>query len=449
MVMPIRRLLLLWLTAALVCCVTLRFCFPGYLDPFVPFHLDHFSYIGMHVKGYGFGRYFLKYPRPVAHVLIDLCGRLGIHGLLVPLFLLTWLNAALLVLFIERVVAFRVAWLSFVFFLAIAYANPEFYWNVKQDPFSVFAFTFLICTFHAWQSYVETGKRWYLAVILALALLFSFTKESYFLALGLFFLVQRRWAAVAMLAACVAFMGLALFRSSQVWVLAHSATTVTDPYYTSFAGGSVWHGFLKIGKYLAVPAASGAVVLTLIQAARIDRRIFAVSLVAVMMGIASLLPNATLPNHLEAQYCFLGAYFFLTPVLFADRLIPHWWADGVIVFALALVSYQKPLHEVAGWLREQEQITRRMLPELERIQRETKLGEHSLVTGATMFYNPFLGPEFILYEFGGERLWTVVVPDSVAEGQQDTVQLMHAPDVARSGFYDHIFEFSANGGLHK
>jgi hypothetical protein len=242
---------------------------------------------------------------------------------------------------------------------------------------------------------------------------------------------------------------LALFRSSQVWVLAHSATAVTDPYYTSFAAVSIWHGFLKIGKYLAVPAVGGAVVLTLIQAARIDRQILVVSLAAVMMGIASLLPNATLPNHLEAQYCSLGAYFFLTPLLFADRLIPHWWAVGVVVFALALVSYQKPTHEVAGWLREQEQITRRMLPGLERIRRETKAGEHSLITGATMFYDPFLAPEFVFYEFGGDRLWTVVIPDSVAEDQHDTVRLVHAADMPRSGFYDHVFEFSADGGLHK
>ena len=447
--MPIRRLLLLWVTAALVCCVSLRFCFPGYLDPFVPFHLDHFSYIGMHVKGYGFGRYFLKYPRPVAHVLIDLCGRLGVRGLLVPLFLLTWLNAALLVMFVERLTGFRIAWLSFVLFLAIAYANPEFYWNVKQDPFSVFAFTFLLCIFHAWQSYVETGKRWYLVVVLGAALLFSFTKESYFLTLGLFFLVQKRRVAVAMLMVCAAFMGFALFRSSQVWVLAHPATAANDPYFTSFAAGSVWHGFLKIGKYLAVPAVGAAVVVTLVQAARADRRIFTLSLAAVTMGMVSLLPNATLPNHLEAQYCFLGAYFFLTPLLFADRFVPHWWALGVVVFALALVSYQKPVREVAGWLRDQEQIARRMLPELERIRRETKAGDHSLVTGATMFYNPFLAPEFVLYEFGGERLWTVVVPDSMAIGREDTVRLIHAADGEASGSYDHVFEFSTDGGLRE
>ena len=121
----------------------------------------------------------------------------------------------------------------------------------------------------------------------------------------------------------------------------------------------------------------------------------------------------------------------------------------MVVFALALVSYQKPVREVAGWLRDQEQITRRMLPQLQRIRRETKSGEHSLVTGASMFYNPFLAPEFVLYEFGGERLWTVVVPDSVAKGQQDTVRLIHAEDVSGSRSYDHLFEFSADGGLRK
>jgi hypothetical protein len=139
----------------------------------------------------------------------------------------------------------------------------------------------------------------------------------------------------------------------------------------------------------------------------------------------------------------------LTPLLFADRLIPHWRVLGIIVFALALVSYQKPVREVAGWLRDQEQIARRMLPELERIRRETKAGDHSLVTGATMFYNPFLAPEFVLYEFGGECLWTVVVPDSVAIGRFDTVRLVHAADGEASASYNHVFEFSADGGLHE
>ncbi len=447
MVMALRRLLLFWVTAAGVCCLTLRFCFPGYLDPFAPFHLDHFSYIGMHVKGYGFPRYFLKYPRPAAHVLIDLCGRLGVRGLLAPLFLLTWFNAALVATFAERISGTRVAWLSFALFVALAYANPEFYWNVKQDPFSVFSFTFLICIFHAWRSYGETGSRVYLGIILGLALLFSLTKESYFVALALFFLVQRRRAAVVMLVVCCIFMGLALFRAWDVWVLSRPSMNGTEPYYTSFAIGSVWNGFLKIGKYLAVPAVSAAVVLALIQAARTDRRIFVVSLVAVLMAMASLLPNATLPNHLEAQYAFLGAYFFLTPLLFADRLIPGWRWLGWAVFALALLSYQKPRREVAGWLREQEEISRRMLPEMERLRRETKPGDRSLVTGATLFYDPFLAPEFVLYEFGPERLWTVVVPGSLASGEQDSVRLIHSGEAA--GHYDHVFEFRADGGLLK
>src|SRR6267378_4179390 len=103
-----KRLLLLWLLAAFVCGLALRFYFPGYLDPFVPFHLDHYIYIGMHAEGYGISRYFLYYPRPIAHLLIDLCGRLGVHGLLAPLYVLTFLNAALIALYLERVLHTRV-----------------------------------------------------------------------------------------------------------------------------------------------------------------------------------------------------------------------------------------------------------------------------------------------------------------------------------------------------
>src|SRR5215831_18421857 len=111
-----RRLLLLWLCASAVCALALRFFFPGYFDPLIPFHLDHYVYIGMHSEGYGLDRYLFYYPRPVAHVLIDLCGRLGVRGLLAPLYLLTFFNAALCALFLERITNLRITWISFVLF---------------------------------------------------------------------------------------------------------------------------------------------------------------------------------------------------------------------------------------------------------------------------------------------------------------------------------------------
>src|SRR5262249_20348765 len=148
---PLARLLGLVILAACVCALSLRLFFPGYLDPFAVYHVDHFIYIGMAHMGYGaILPYILSYPRPVAHILMHQCGLLGVHGLLVPLFLASFLNAALLALYLERATARRVALPSFVLFTALAYAHPELYWNLKADPFSVFSLTFLLGIAHAW-----------------------------------------------------------------------------------------------------------------------------------------------------------------------------------------------------------------------------------------------------------------------------------------------------------
>jgi hypothetical protein len=447
-----KRLLLLSLLAAFVCGLALRFYFPGYLDPLVPFHLDHYIYIGMHAEGYGISRYFRYYPRPVAHILIDLCGRLGVYGLLAPLYVLTFLNAALIVLYLERILKVRIGWPGLVLFAALGYSNPEFYWNLKQDPFSVFALTFLLCIFHAWQSYIKTGKRIYPIAIVALALLLSLTKESYFGALALFLIIQarERRAALPLLLASAACMGFGVFWSARTWTLFDNKADPGSVYYTSLAPGSLWHGFLKIGKYLAVPAVGVAVIAALVRARQIDRRLFFASSAAVLLGAASLLPNATLPNHLEAQYAFLGGYFFLAPLLFADRLVPSragLLLAGLVIYGLALLSYQRSTRDVAGWLREQEQIARRMLPGIERLKSTTNPGDSSLVIGATMFYDPFLAPEFILSEFGRNRSWTVVVPDNIGESKRYTTQLIHDRNPARLAKYDHLFVFAPDGEL--
>jgi hypothetical protein len=449
------RLLVLWFGAAAVCCLALRFFFPGYFDPLAPFHFDHYIYVGMHAEGYGPLRYIFYYPRPVAHILIDLCGRLGPRGLFVPLYALTWLNATLVVLYLERVTKSRVSWLGFLLFTALAYSNPEFYWNLKDDPFATFSLTFLLGIFHAWESYCHRDNRFYLVLIVVLALLLSLTKESYFVALALFLTIQalyrpqHRTAALSLLAVGIAFMGAAVYRASQLWTLFHGGPEPSNTYYTNLAPGSVWHGFLKIGKYLATPAVGPAVLVGLIQAARTDRRIFWLSLTGVLLGAASLLPNATLPNHLEAMYSFLGAYFFLAPLLFLDRLAPArlQFPVVVVVCGLALLSYRRPIREVAGWLREQEQIARRILPAIERARIETRDGDRSLVVGATMFYDPFLVPEFVLNEFGPKRFWTVVAPSGTPASRRYTTEVFGLGNPLPPQHYDHLFVFAFDGRL--
>jgi len=116
-------LLILGLGAA-VWMLLLRFFFPGYLDPFVPFHTDHFSYLGESADGYGLMRYIWYYPRPLGFVILDLLGRLGTRGMLVPVFALTLVNAALLIRYVERLTARFVSAFTIVFFFILPVLCP-------------------------------------------------------------------------------------------------------------------------------------------------------------------------------------------------------------------------------------------------------------------------------------------------------------------------------------
>src|ERR1043165_4596555 len=84
-----RHFLLILGLCSTVWIALLIFFFPGYFDPFVPFHVDHFSVLGESADGYGLMRYVKYYPRPLGFMISDVIGRLGNRGMLVPIFALT------------------------------------------------------------------------------------------------------------------------------------------------------------------------------------------------------------------------------------------------------------------------------------------------------------------------------------------------------------------------
>jgi hypothetical protein len=453
--------------SAVVAGLSIRFFFPGYFDPFAIYHLDHYIYIGMGSRGYGFGVYFARYPRPIAHVLIDLCGRLGPRWLLMPVFVFSFVNAALLATYLERITKRTIVIPCFLLFAALAYGNPEYYFNLKADPFATFALTFLLCSFHCWQSYAETGKSWLIFVYVALAMLCALTKESYFCALGLFLLIQvlitpqRRKAAIALLVASGCLMLAALYRASQVWTLFGRKPLPGDPYYTNLAPGSVAHGLAKLGASVLFPAIAVALVIILALAWRTSKPLFWTAVAGPVFALMSLLPNSTLPNHLEQQYAWLGAYFLLSPFLFLDRIIPkpdfapkvRYWQVGAAL--AALLVYGATLKEYrararggeASWILLQELNGRRITPGLERLRQAVQSRQSSLVIGLNLPYNPFTVPNFIRGYMGPARYFTVIVPDAIPEATESTTRLIHASNPVRLQTYDHLFVFGEDGSL--
>ena len=73
-------------------------------------------------------------------------------------------------------------------------------------------------------------------------------------------------------------------------------------------------------------------------------------------------------------------------------------------------------------------------------------GEHALVVGPSLPYQPFTIPGYIWKSFGADTQWTVVLPDSFPKTKNLTTEVIHASDVT-SLDYDRIFVFSPDARL--
>jgi drug/metabolite transporter superfamily protein YnfA len=449
----------IWLSlvAAIVGAICLALHFPGYFDPFAVYHTDHFAYVGLHHEGAGAVlRYLRDYPRPFGYMLLHQSGRLGIDGVLAPVFAAGVLNVALAALYVERITRRRVALPCFVFFAALVFANPEFYWGYKNDPLAFFSLTLLLAAFHVWHSYVESGNRLLLAAAAVLFALSSLTKESYFFVLILFQLIQlvlcrehRRGAAFLLLMSggVIAF---ALIRAAR-WAV---ATSVSDVYHRSLDPISLMQGFLTIGRSMVVPAAAISLLALLIAAWRRDRRTFLVMSAALSFAALSILPNATLPNHLFPHYAALGLAFVFAPVLLIDRSVPSRtsWQVAVsvvclVVYAGVLAGYRSSIRGAAGWVRSQEVLTRQLIETFDSMTSQMSPGETALVTGMTMPFNPFLVPYFVYGEMCGHCFWTVTVGREIKESRERNVRLIHADNQALLEHYDRLFAVASDGTL--
>ena len=455
-----KHFLLTLALGAAVWILLLRSFFPGYLDPFVPFHMDHFSYLGESADGYGLMRYIWYYPRPLGFVIFDLLGRLGTRGMLVPVFALTLVNAALLIRYVERLTARFVSAFTIAFFFILVFANPESYWSVKEDILAVVCLFCVLLVFHLWQNYLESGKGWNIVGIIALALLSSYIKETYFATLVVFFLIQalacpqRRKTAFALAGAIVFIGGLSLLYNAEKSPFTNTTHTSTDIYFQNWSLISIWSGYGRLFKFLIFPVPALLVSVALVVVGLNNRKALWIGLVSVLFVATTLFPHTLLPNHLEDFYAWLGAFFLFTPVLLADAVIPRrvlplvLTAIGAIaVCAGTMMEYTSSIPKgMAGWLRKQEESQRIFLSSWPIMKSVSKPGEHELVIGPTIPHEPFAIPGYIRKSLGTDRRWTVVLPDTFRRRKILTTQVIHASDVT-SLAYDHIFVFSPDAKL--
>jgi hypothetical protein len=455
-----RHFLFILALGATLWVLLLGFFFPGYLDPFVPFHIDHFDYLGQSAQGYGFMRYIQHYPRPLGYVIFDLIGRLGTRGMLIPVFALTLLNAALVIRYVERLSGRLVSACTLTVYFVLVFANPEHYSSVKEDILAVVCLTCLLFIFHLWQGYVQSGGLWRIAAIILLAFLSSYIKETYFATMVVFFLLQafdcvgRRKTAIALALVSVLVAVISLHVNAQRGYFVRTTAVASDAYFKNWSPVSIFHGYLHLLRFLIFPAPGLLVLGALIGLGLKNRRAFLIGLAALAFVATTLLPHALLPNHLEDQYAWLGAFFFFVPLLLADQLIPTGRVPFVIASVAALLICLESMREyrasiprgMAGWLREQEGYARRFLNSWPIMKSVAKSGERELVIAPVIAFQPFTASDYIRKSLGADRHWTVALPDSFKKAQTKNTNLVHRADIT-SLDYDHIFVFSPHAKL--
>jgi len=428
-------------------------------DPLAFYHNDHYAYVGLHTDGYGMSRYFKLYPRPFGYVILELCGRLGIHWLFAPLFIFAVANAALAATLVERLIGKKIPVFSFVSYSALVFANPWYQVHVKSDPLAVFSLTLILISFHVWRSFVVRPQPWHIPAIVVLVAFSSFIKESYFCVIGLFFLIElitqkgRRRPAALVLLICSAIMAYALHRSSQTWRLFHGEALPTDPYYTDLHPAALIHGFATLGRYLVYPSLAVGIALILFFAWRNDKRLFWIGSASVILGLAALLPNSTLPNHLEQQYAVLGSELFAAPILLTWFVIKNargrWLVTGAVTLATAatIVKYSHTSRAELAWVQEQQSFAAHAVASLEKIRNETPADSKFLVTAVDRPYNPFYADDFIETLMGPARFFTVIVPNGIPTSAGRVTQLVHAGDPVSAQAGSNLLVFDTDGSL--
>lgn len=456
-----RRFLLLSLLGAAIWALILRFFFPNYFDPTVPFHPDHLIYLGDSAEGYGLMRYIEHYPRPLGNAIFDLLGRLGIRGMLVPVFLLTLANGTLIILYIERLTGQTTRPLSIAVFLLLVYANPESYASVKEDILAVIYLTLVLLIFHCWQNYLESGRTRNIYFIVLAAFIGSYIKETYFVTLIAFFAIQilaagvKRKTALILTAVNIAIAALSLAYNAHIAVFVNPHAEKNGPYYQNWSPISILHGYHALLKWLVFPAPAVLIAACLVWLLLKDRYRFLIALIAVLFIATTLLPHAVLINHLETQYAWLGAFFFFAPLLLVDGLLPTGRgvltllaAGAVLACFFTMREDRKDFGGMAGWLRGQEINERKILRDWPLVQKTVRPNEHDLVLGLDVFNSPFRTPSFLKRTLPQGITWTVIVPDLSGVSDQSGVQFIHAADFHPANF-DHVFVYSNDCQLDK
>ena len=456
---PLARIVLTFAAASAAYVLCLWVAFPGYFDPLYPLHSDFYLSPGLSIRNPSLWAY-LDWPRPIGYLTADLLGRLGLKGFIGSLILITLVNATLTVELVRRVTNRGIPALLILLYCFLLFSHPQFYLNYIHDTLATLSYLYLIVGMLSWYAFRRNPLRRYLVICAVTFVLLAFTKETYLVSAGFFWLVQvllcrgtLRKTAACLLASLIVLGSSGLYlnlHSTEPFIQLESESS--NPYYMSFAPLSLLQVFGYYAARLFTPTLAVAAFAALALLWRRKELLFTAGSFA-LAGLCALVPLTPLPGHLDYQYAWTPAALVLSPLLFLAVYIRPGWSRSTAALAVSLLVIV-PLTVVANqtaysenrWATGQERINRNIMAAYPRLKSLDRSEKKILVSGLKTPVHPFYVRHYVRREFGPGHEWTVTVPRSRAEIQEPIVTLARPENVTVSDF-DRAFAFDEEGNL--
>ena len=432
----------------------LRFLFPNYFTPLFPSHPDVCIPAGLQIRPI---LEIFTYPRPISFLFMRSFGWMGVHASILIAILTTGVGLLCTVWLVQLWTSRTAPPLAIACYSVILFAQPQFYFEHRQDVAATQAFITALLAVEFWRRWVLNRLGWHYFAFAASLAMTVLTKETYLgsvavLACGLLltlekatwkksFLTRLLWGAaggVLVIAVCE-FIN---WRGYSEWVLPvlGKSSTYRPSFNLLLITKTAW-SFLSDS--LTWPAA-------LILAFALgflwrDRKALIIGIFLVAAGVVAILPNSLLPAHAVTLYAWDAAPLLFAPIL----VLPRRWIAVLPIAALICLWIWKnqPQYHSAGaqWAIAQEKTNERVLDSFAKIKSSDGGAYRLLVSGLNAPLSPWGYEDFVRVDLG-DRRWTLLVHADAGESAGRYVSTKHVGDIDAADF-DGAVEYTLDGHL--
>jgi len=429
------NILIISLIISLTYYLSLKFVFPGYFEPLTPFNTDFYLlYSGSPLADY---IDLYKWPRPIGVLLINLVSTLGLKLGIAFSITLTLINILLTILCI-RLIRGNVSYLIIAIYVTNLFTAPYFYINHSWLILDTFAYLFFILIIILWYKYKTDFNINKMLLISFLIFLCFFTKETYIIAVVLFFIFQfifekklRKYSLSLIIISAVFILVLVIHSYLINSMFVNFKNTSDSPYYINMNPKDI------ITTYLFYLWGIGNIYNVLIVILSMTILIFTKKYIKevimfIVLGLSIYIPYSLVPNHKLGFYCCLGSPLIYAVILFINtdvfskvktKIFNKISFNKKIAFSVVVIIFialtffnidfiKNSYHTARIYLLE-EPINRNILNSLEKVDQELSSSKDNnvLILGLKQIpHHPFKGAEFINNYFNTKHNnWTIAL----------------------------------------